>query len=406
MDHILSKHKANIWKFYLASILGGFTYFYNGIETLYYRHFNLTFEQIGVLISSMLIATLLLEIPSGAFADLYGRKKSLIISAFAGVFALGFLTFGSTFIIFAAGFIFLGISRAFSSGAGSALLYDSLYSLKKADDFIKHKSRLSSSFIAIDLISGSLGLLLFAIDVRIPYYISFAAMLLVLIIQFSMFESFLPIKRTTSLISHNLIQMKKGLVLTIKSFPIIWLTLFSFIFFVSCKFFSDVVSTPFFQETKQFSIYELSILFLITNSIQTTFVFFSNYFEKKLGTLNSLIMTIVVIPVTYFAMIYSNSYIITGIIVGIYYAIISFSEIVSESYINIQVESENRATVLSVSSMVISTLGLFIIPILGTKTDTNGLTSGMYLTAVLTLLGGAALLAIKFIIPTKPSKKE
>jgi len=400
------KHKANIWKFYLASILGGFTYFYNGIETLYYRHFNLSFEQISILISSMLIATLLLEIPSGAFADLYGRKKSLIISAFAGVIALGFLTFGSTFIIFAAGFIFLGISRAFSSGAGSALLYDSLTSLKKGDDFIKHKSRLSASFTAIDLISGTLGFLIFAIDVRIPYYISFFAMVLVLIIQFSMFESFIPIQRTTSLISHNLVQMKKGLLLTLKSFPIIWLTLFSFIFFVSCRFFSDVISTPFLQEVKQFSIFELSILFLITNSIQTIFVFNAHYFEKKLGTIKSITISILVIPVTYFAMIYSNSYIFTGIVVGIYYALISFTEILSESYINNLVESENRATVLSASSMLISTLGLIILPILGSKTDANGLTSGMYLTAFLTLLGGMFLLAIKYIIPLKASKKE
>jgi MFS family permease len=403
MEDLSTKLKANIWKFYLVSILGGFTYFYNGIETLYYRHFNLSFEQIGFLISSMLLATLLLEVPTGAFADLYGRKKSVLIASIFGLIGISLLAFGSTFEIFSVAFVSLGISRAFSSGAGSALLYDSLHSLQKADDFIKHKSRLDSSFIAIDLISGTLGFFLFAMNVRLPYYISLTAWILVFIVQFSMYESFIPKERTTSLITHNLGQMKKGFLLTIRSFPIIWLTAFSFLFFISCRFFSDVISTPFLQETKQFSLIQLSILFLITNSIQASFVFYAHYFEKLFGRNRSIILSLVIVPLTYFSMIISNNFIITGIIVGIYYAVISFSEIIVESTLNKIVESDSRATVLSVSSMFISGFGLLVLPILGAKTDQTDLTTGMILTAILTLIFGVFLLATKIIFRQRTS---
>lgn len=119
-------YRSNVWKFYLVATLSGFAFFYNGIETLYYRHFNLTFEQIGFLISASLIAKLLLDIPTGSFADIYGKKKSIIVASILGLIGLAFLSFGSNFNTFVLGFIFMGFAGAFSTGAASALLYDSL----------------------------------------------------------------------------------------------------------------------------------------------------------------------------------------------------------------------------------------------------------------------------------------
>jgi MFS family permease len=163
----MDRYTSNIWKFYVASVLSGFAYFYNGVDTLYFRHFDLSFEQVGLLISANLIATLLLEIPTGSFADIYGKKKSIITGSLCSLVGLGFLAFGGGFVAFTAGFIALGIGRAFQSGAESALLYDFLSSTNKQDDYIKHQSRMQSAFVAIDIISGSLGFILFAINVRI-----------------------------------------------------------------------------------------------------------------------------------------------------------------------------------------------------------------------------------------------
>ena len=67
----------NFWKFYLAAILGGFAFFYNAIDTLYYRHFELSFGQIGLLISASLLTALVLEVPTGVFADLYGKPAGV-----------------------------------------------------------------------------------------------------------------------------------------------------------------------------------------------------------------------------------------------------------------------------------------------------------------------------------------
>src|SRR5574341_1425216 len=72
--------QSNIWKFYAASILGGLAFFYNTVDTLYYRHFGLSFAQIGALIAATLLLAVVMEVPSGAFADLYGKRRALIVS--------------------------------------------------------------------------------------------------------------------------------------------------------------------------------------------------------------------------------------------------------------------------------------------------------------------------------------
>lgn len=123
--------KSNVWKLYLGALLGGFAFFYNAIDTLYYRHFNLSFQQIGWIISASLIAAFIMEVPSGSFADLYGKKKALVAAALSNLLATGLVALGSSFPTFLLGFVLWGVGRAFNSGASSALLFDSLKALGK-----------------------------------------------------------------------------------------------------------------------------------------------------------------------------------------------------------------------------------------------------------------------------------
>ena len=92
----MSDYRSNLWKFYLTAVLSGFAVFYNGVDTLFYRHFDLSFEQIGFLVSASLGATLLFEIPTGSFADIYGKKISVLAGSFFILIGLGFVVFGSS----------------------------------------------------------------------------------------------------------------------------------------------------------------------------------------------------------------------------------------------------------------------------------------------------------------------
>lgn len=96
-----------------------------GIWALYWRHY-LTFTQMGTVQAIGLLVSLLLELPSGALADLVGRKATVIISRLTGIIGAVMFVYADNFWMFTLAVIFYQSSWAFESGALSALLYDSL----------------------------------------------------------------------------------------------------------------------------------------------------------------------------------------------------------------------------------------------------------------------------------------
>ena len=364
-----SKLKNNIWKYYLASGLGGLAFFYNAIGTLYYRHFNVSFAQIGWLISITLIVTVILEIPSGAFADLYGKKKSLIISAILNFIATFLVTTSSSFWPFLIGFAFWGAGRAFNSGAASAFLFDTLKALGQEKAFIKHSGRLSGLFTSIDIFSGFLGPLMFATNIRFPFYISLVAAFLVVLVQFTFYEHTKVDKTFTKILTNHWQQIKDTFLIGIKSKIFIWLTLVSILFFITGKTMAEIVSTPFLTKQAGFSLQNLSFIFLIASIIQASAAFFADKIEAKLGPKSSFLFASLIFGLTTFVLGLSRNVLLTAFILGFYYAAWSFNDVVVQNYLSHHSLDQNRATLLSISSMLVSLSGLLTFPMMGLITD-------------------------------------
>jgi MFS family permease len=393
------KIKNNIWKFYLGSLLGGFAFFYNAIDTLYYRNFGLTFQQIGWIISICLITTLIIEIPSGAFADLYGKREALIISALLNFIGTGFVAFGSSFPLFLIGFAFWGAGRAFSSGASSALLFDTLKKLKKEKEFLKHTGRLSSFFISIDIISSALAPLLFAVNVRLPYFISLTAAFFVIIIQLSVCEVLESKNNQKNVLEENIQQILSGIKTAFKNKIFICLTLFNVLIFTINKTFAEMLSTPFLTSYIGYKLQSLSVILVIGSLIQSVTVFFADKIENKLGNKYSFFGIIYVLPIILIFYVFSRNILLTSVLTGIYFSIISFSEVVVENYLSKNTSDDKRATVLSISSMITSIVAFISLPIIGYITDIIYLQNSIVLLASIILVIGTVLLSrIKTIL--------
>jgi hypothetical protein len=82
--------------------------------------------QISVLFIIWSVTGFLCEVPSGAWADSFDRRRLLVLSA--GIYALGFATWTvwQTFTGFAVGFVCWGLSSALMSGTFESLVYDEL----------------------------------------------------------------------------------------------------------------------------------------------------------------------------------------------------------------------------------------------------------------------------------------
>lgn len=114
------------------------------IVALFYDNNNLTTFELFFLQAVYSISVVVLEIPSGYLADIFGRKKTLVLGSILG--CLGFIIYSYSHSL--AGFlvaeIILGIGGSFISGADSAMLFDSLATMGKKHKYLQYEGRITS----------------------------------------------------------------------------------------------------------------------------------------------------------------------------------------------------------------------------------------------------------------------
>jgi MFS family permease len=115
--------------------------FYYPVFTILFLDYGLTIEQFALLNTVWALVIVLAEVPSGALADILGRKYLLVGTAVimtAEMCLLAFVPLDNPTLIFA---VFLvnrvlsGLAEAMASGADEAIAYDSLIAEGKAEDW-------------------------------------------------------------------------------------------------------------------------------------------------------------------------------------------------------------------------------------------------------------------------------
>jgi MFS family permease len=102
------------------------TQFTGGIWILYLQSRGFSLTEIGLAEASFHLAPVLLELPSGSFADLVGRRWSLAIGALLIALSTALMFVAGTLPLVLLALFLNGASYSFRSGADQAFLYDSL----------------------------------------------------------------------------------------------------------------------------------------------------------------------------------------------------------------------------------------------------------------------------------------
>ncbi|MCP4721250.1 MAG: MFS transporter, partial [Desulfobacteraceae bacterium] len=103
--------------------------------------FGLTVAQFAILNSVWAATIVLAEVPSGALADIIGRKRLLVFATLTMVVEVGMISFVPTsdlslvFYVFLINRILSGLAEAAASGADEALAYDALKEQGNPDDW-------------------------------------------------------------------------------------------------------------------------------------------------------------------------------------------------------------------------------------------------------------------------------
>jgi len=100
---------------------------------LFFLEKGLSYTQIGLLYAIRQIVVNLLEIPSGIFADTYGRKTSLLLSFVVYIASFLILNFATNFLSFGIAFVLYGMAEALRSGTHKSMIKDYLSAKNMSD---------------------------------------------------------------------------------------------------------------------------------------------------------------------------------------------------------------------------------------------------------------------------------
>lgn len=130
----------------------------------------MNWTQIALIYSFSLFWSLILELPSGALADMIGRKKTVILGRLANFAGYVIAFYAQSFELFLISNILYQTNWALESGALSALLFDSLKENGKEKENYKKTETDTFFYCTVGMaIASVLGGFLFKYDIHWPY---------------------------------------------------------------------------------------------------------------------------------------------------------------------------------------------------------------------------------------------
>jgi MFS family permease len=327
--------------------------------------------QLGLLESTFHITSFLMEIPTGAVADIWGKKTSRTMGRFFYLLSLLVLFLSPGFTFQLLGFIICALGYNLESGAGEALLYDSL-KVKDKDDLymaIAGKKEFISQFSSI--IALLIGGFIATGNYNLVFLLSLVVVLFSIITSFTFIEpdsdkarkrdgNILKLIRTQTLNSLRVVNEKRQI---------------AFLIIFSQLIFSFTVSLFFYLQNYWKSIgyseFTIGIIFAASSLLSGLTGLSAHKIEKLIGGEKGIIKIVPLFMIIAFWGIslteYKNLfYLLIGLMDGLLYVAVS-------DYINRLIPSEYRATVLSFQSMVFSFFMIIIFPSIGWIGDHYGL---------------------------------
>ena len=120
-SHDISYKNLQYYKFSAYGFLKNLRFF-DSFLLLYLHLRGFSYTEIGTLYAVRSVCTYIMEIPSGVWADTYGRKTSLVVSFLLFIVSFIIYYLGKNFWVLTLGMIFFGIADAFRSGSNKAMI--------------------------------------------------------------------------------------------------------------------------------------------------------------------------------------------------------------------------------------------------------------------------------------------
>ncbi len=356
--------KNNINKNYIYVLLQNMD-LTRAVWMIYLASKGMSLTQIGLLETIFHITSFTMEVPTGAVADIFGRKVSRIWSRAASLISVILLLQSNSFLWFAISFVFSALSYNLESGAGDALIYDSLKEIGQEDEFIKVNGKKEVFFQMASIISFIAGGYLASKSYPTAFIITIFIIAITLL-QAATFKEPSLGRRIKSHDKENVFmkQLSESIAVLKNEPKIGHYALFTQIILAVCTcifyYFQTYLKADGYNEAMIGLIYGASCLFAALAASQT-------YRIKKLMDEQRILLLMPIIVVICIWGIVLTQYhyvfiILLCVVEGIIYVAMS-------DYINKMIPSEYRATILSFASMIFSFFMITLFPLIGVVGD-------------------------------------
>ncbi|MBI4053791.1 MAG: MFS transporter [Candidatus Doudnabacteria bacterium] len=382
--------KNPIFLYYLFCFLIGF-YIANGTTVLFERELGFSFQQVFVLGGLYMLMFVLFEVPSGALADLLGRRNCVVLGCF--VLTLGAVATGlsNNFWQVFASFFLWAMGFSFISGADEALLYDKL---ADQNEYAKVFGRARFFAIIGTALAGILGPVLYSQNFRWPYLASAIPFFLAAIAMLGFEESHQ--KRGFSLRAH-VDQIKDGLQHAWENRYVRWsILIMSLTFAVWYNLLNSY--QPVLQELG-FGVRVFSVILPIMFAAEAVGSglagkFYGFFGEVKVFWISVLGLGTVLLVTGLWYVQFALAFIFA------YQFFLGVLRPAVSAYANGHIESHHRATVISAQGMVSTVFAA------GTLFLSGGLSDAIGLRYLVVILGGLVLVAGLGLLIYQPKQKN
>lgn len=364
---------------------------------------GMSLVQIGLLESIFHITSMLMEIPTGIVADRFGRKTSRILGRVAAMISGVMMLSANSFWGFAAAFVLTALSYNLESGAGDAMVYDSLVELKDEGRFMKVKGVLELAFQSASMVSLIVGGIVATYSYFWAYAISVGLHVLSLGVALTFKEpkvgrpevaTAVPERNKITLFRHiqesiRVIRENHGIlkyVLYIEGFSLFCTTLYFW-------FQNHLKSTGYVE-------WQIGLVLAIATAASAVAGMQADRLERKIGE-NRTVRTVPFFAVAALALIAWSPWEPLGMVLLL--AIDSLLVVSFSGYINRMIPSHCRATLLSFQSMVFSVLMIVLFPIVGLVAEHWGFKTAFRMIFAVSLVW---LAAVRFSFAAERGKME
>jgi MFS family permease len=377
---------SNITKMYLFKILSGVVFF-APIMMLFKEANGVSQSEIFYLQIAFAMSMVLFEIPTGYFADIYGRKASMVAGSMLQVIGILAFSVAYGFWSFMVVEIVMGLGLALYSGANSALVYETLKEQNQELEYKKVWGDMQFYNIMMVGLSSVFGSLIAdGFSMRHTIYASVPFYFLMVWVALSFSEpKWAEVELKKGYGKEFMKNVKERL---LENQALKWIIIYSGLVLA----FNQSVY-PMYQN--YFELIKLDLVYfgLVFASFQVVSAFsskFAHKAEELVGKRDILIALPFVVGVSYWLM---GTYLVVWgfLFVFLQQFVRGFRMVVINDYINNLVESEHRATILSVESLFSKLMLSFMLLVWGVSLDFISLAETLQWIGVFGLLAGVVI---------------